>query len=205
MDPVVLFDFDGVVADSLDVFFEAFTGVCRELDYHRLESREAFLKLFEGNAIVGLCKAGFPLRRLKQLGRQFAPRIEEANRRIRPFEGMPELLGELAQRHPVYIITSNVSHSILAFLERHAISGVRGVLGADQETSKVKKIKQVIRRYPGRPAYYIGDTKGDMREARRAGAIPIAVAWGWHTVAKLREGRPAHIVESPAMLRAFFM
>ena len=109
MNRVILFDFDGVVADSLEVFLGVFTGICGEMGFDRLNSREAFLDLFERNPIRRLFWAGFPLWRLKELGRQFQPRIEEASRRIRPFEKMPDVLRELARRDPVYIITSNVT------------------------------------------------------------------------------------------------
>ena len=49
--PVVIFDFDGVIADSFDVFFQAFSSVCSDMGFHRLNSEEAMLKLFEGNAL----------------------------------------------------------------------------------------------------------------------------------------------------------
>jgi phosphoglycolate phosphatase len=55
-------------------------------------------------------------------------------------------------------------------------------------------------RYPGLSAYYIGDTKGDMIEGRKAGAITVAALWGWHAVEKLEEGAPDHFVRSPEAL-----
>lgn len=202
--PLILFDFDGVVADSLEVFFSAFSAVCGDLGYTKLTSRDAFLSLFEGNAIFGLIRRGFTLRKLKQLGEQFKPRIQEMNEQVEPFADMPELLRDLARRHPVYVITSNNTDAILSFLEKHQIDGILDVIGSDKETSKVKKIKAVAGRHPECTPYYIGDTKGDMTEARKAGAIPVAVSWGWHTVEKLKEGRPAHIVDSPRSLAALF-
>jgi phosphoglycolate phosphatase len=205
VDPVILFDFDGVIADSFEAYFAVFTGVCAEMGYHRLNSKEAFLRLFEGNPVRRLLKAGFPVFRLKRLARTFAPRIIEAHRHVRAFDGMPEILRDLAARCPVYVITSNTSDTIEAFLRRYGIGGLRGILGIDHEASKVKKIKQIMRRHPGCRSYYIGDTKGDLCEARKAGAVPVAVAWGWHSAAKLMEGRPEHVAESPADLRALFL
>jgi len=55
-------------------------------------------------------------------------------------------------------------------------------------------------RYPGLSAYYIGDTRGDMIEGRKAGAITVAALWGWHAVKKLEEGAPDHFVRSPEAL-----
>jgi phosphoglycolate phosphatase len=203
--PVVLFDFDGVIADSLDVFHPVFATMCAELGYASLAPREAFLKLFEGNAILRLMRHGFTLRKLRQFGEQFRPLIEEANARVPVFDGMPQVFNDLAARFPLYVVTSNSSEAIRDFLARHNMTGTLDILGADHEVSKVKKIKTVVKRHRDCQPYYIGDTKGDMREARRAGAVAVAVAWGWHTVDKLKEGRPAHIVESPQALRDLFL
>lgn len=204
-DLIVMFDYDGVVADSFDIFYEEFTAACVEMGFNRLNSRESFLRLFEGNLIQQLIKAGFPVWKLKKLAQTFEPRIMAANRRVPPFPGMPELLAELASAMPVYVITSNATITITEFLERHAISGVRDVLGADKETSKVKKIRQVCAQLPGAHPYYIGDTKGDMLEGRTAGATTVAALWGWHPEETLREGNPDHLVRTPQELRALFL
>lgn len=203
--PLIILDFDGVVADSLEEFSNIFSSVCHDLGYMALTSREAFLKLFDGNAVFALMRRGFTIKRLKQLGAQFAKQIEEANLRIQPFKGMPEVVTSLARLHPVYVITSNNTPTILNFLRRHAIEGILDVMGADKEASKVKKIRDVMKRHPCCRPYYIGDTTGDMREARRAGAVPVAVSWGFHSVERLKKGRPDVIVDSPESLKELFV
>lgn len=204
MPPVIMFDFDGVIADSYEVFFEAFTGVCTEMGFDRLNSKEAFLKLFEGNLLQQLLKAGFPLWRLKSLVKRFEPRITAANLKVQPFPGMPELLRELATTYPVYIISSNVSPTVEAFCARFAIEGIVDVIGAEKESSKVKKIRAVRKLHPGHVPYYIGDTKGDMIEGRKARATTVAAAWGWHPIETLQEAAPDIIARAPAELRPVF-
>lgn len=203
--PVIMFDFDGVIADSLDIFYAEFSAAVRELGYDRMNSKEALLKLFEGNVLAQLIKAGFPIWKLKQLGRKFAPRIAAANARVQPFPGMPELLAELAAQHAVYIISSNTTEAVEGFLQRHRIAGIRDVLGADKETSKVKKIQQVRRLHPQHTPWYIGDTKGDILEAHSARAIAVAVTWGWHSEELLASANPHHIVHTQQHLRTLFL
>lgn len=205
MPPVIMFDFDGVIADSYTVFFDAFTGVCTEMGFERLNSRESFLKLFDGNLIRQLLWMGFPVWRLKRLMRRFQPRITEANRHVQPFEGIPELLNELAAAHVVYVITSNVSNTVREFLDRFGVQGIREIIGAEIEPSKVKKIGKVMKRHPGFVPFYIGDTKGDMLEGRTAGATTVAAAWGWHPAERLREAAPDHVLYAPAELRGLFL
>jgi phosphoglycolate phosphatase len=203
--PVIMFDFDGVIADSFEVFYAEFGAAVRALGFERLSTRESLLQLFEGNMFRSLVKMGFPMRKLRNLGKEFQPRIAAANETVEPFAGMPELLAELAAAHPTYIITSNQTAAIERFLERFQVEGVRDVLGADKEPSKVKKIRRVSRNYRGHTPWYIGDTKGDMLEGNEAGAITVGAAWGWHGEAKLLEGAARHIVHSPADLRKLFL
>jgi len=202
---VLLFDFDGVVADSFDVFFTEVSAACRELGYYQLDSKEALLKIMETNAIVGLARAGFPLRKLRKLGKEFAPRIKAANERILPFPEMVELLGELGAAHPLYIITSNQTPAVAEFVEKFGIGNVREILGSDKESSKVKKIKKVVKRHKGADAFYIGDTKGDMIEGRSAKVTTVAVSWGWHPEETLLAGKPDHLVRTPMELRALLL
>lgn len=204
MPPLILFDFDGVVADSFEVFHEEFRAAVAELGFHKLKTREDMLGLFDGNAFLSLVKIGFPVWRLKKLGDQFGPRIAAANAKVHPFPGMPALLGELAAAHPAYVITSNSTAAVEAFLAKHGVHGVRDVIGADKERSKVKKIRRVRKAHPDHAAWYIGDTKGDMIEGREAGARTVAVTWGWHDEARLRTGNPDAVVGNQDDLRALF-
>ncbi len=204
MDAVVLFDFDGVVADSFEAYFGTFTSVCAEMGFNRLNSTEAFLKLFEGNPIRQLFWMGFPVFRLKRLVLQFAPRIVEAHRHVQPFPAMPEIVTSIAQRYPTYVITTNTSDVVRDFLRRHNVEGVRDVLGVDVHPSKTKKVRRIVRDHPGVTTYFVTDTKGDLREARAAGAIPVAVTWGWHPETTLRSGRPDHVVTAPESLLDLF-
>ncbi len=204
MSSIIMFDFDGVIADSYEVFFTTFTGVCTEMGFERLNSRETFLKLFDGNLIRQLLWMGFPVWRLKRLMRRFQPRITEANQRVRPFDGMPEILNELAAAHTVYVITSNVSGTVAEFLARFGVRGIVDVIGAEREPSKVKKIRKVVKQHPECRPYYIGDTKGDMLEGRAAGVATVAAGWGWHPPERLQEADPDHLLLAPVELRALF-
>jgi phosphoglycolate phosphatase len=202
---VLLFDFDGVIADSRDIYFEMFTTICTEKGFHKLNSREAFSRLMEGNVFRELFKAGFPIHRLKKLAEEYKPRLEAANERIPPYPEMVALLNALAEAYPVYVITANQTEMVSRFLERHGVEGVRAVIGGDLEVSKVKRIRSVMKQYQDHTAFYIGDTKGDMREARRARAVAVGVTWGWHSADKLQEGRPHHLLSEPDELRAMFL
>ena len=75
--------------------------------------------------------------------------------------------------------------------------------GAEAGRSKVAKVEALIARFPGQTGYwFVGDTAGDMREARLAGVTPLGVAWGWHDPEALEEAGADCIADSPADLLA---
>ena len=201
--PLLLFDFDGVIADSFHVFYPCFVEMCRDCGY-LVQSEAEFLRLFEDNVRESLLREGFPLDRIEKLAHDFAPRIAEANKHCAPFPKMVSVASKLAARYPLVIITSNNTEPVQDFIERHEITGIRGVLGADIEPSKVKKISTVAREYPRHQPFYIGDTKGDMLEGQRAGVVTVGVSWGWHPKATLAEVSPDYLLDTPDQLLDLF-
>ena len=65
------------------------------------------------------------------------------------------------------------------WLRTHEVHGVAEVAGAETARSKVEKIHALLARFPGQEVYwYVGDTAGDIREAREAGVTPLGVVLG---------------------------
>ena len=75
----------------------------------------------------------------------------------------------------------------------------REILGADFLFSKKEKIDYALEKYgiPGEQTFYIGDTAGDIREARAAGVRSVAVTWGWHSRERLAAAQPDFLVDTP--------
>ena len=191
------FDFDGTLADTLDPFYEAFGQACIQAEIGAL-TQESFLQIFEGNMFEGLSdlgmkpggEAGF-MDHLKQL-------LTQSQESVRLFSGIREMLNELGEKAPVYVITSNASAIAQAVLDANSVTTVRAVLGGDVERSKVVKLTNLKETYPDRRLYYVGDTCGDITEAHHAGAKAVAVSWGWHSVERLQKVVPDHVLQSPA-------
>jgi len=202
--PLILLDYDGVIADSYEVYFREFTNACTKFGFDKLNSEEAFLRLFDGNLVAQLVKAGFPIRKLKQLADELKPQIEAANAQIHPFPGIVQILKVLSEKHPVLIITANDSALVKNFLIEHGLRHIHDVVGSDTETSKVKKIRAARKRFMNYAPFYIGDTRGDMIEAKRAGAFPVGAGWGWHDHDRLQSANPLHILEKKEYLIPFF-
>jgi phosphoglycolate phosphatase len=199
-----MFDWDGVLADSLELFTSVFLESCHRCGFHSLDTPGRLMALFDGNLYTSLATLGLQRNTIRRILRHFKrdslARLDE----IRLFEGIPEALDAIGRGNTVIIVTANLSEIVWSVLRRDGVRCVEEVLGVEAGTSKVEKIRQARRRYPSLPAFYVGDTKGDMLEGRSAGTETIGVLWGWHPEEKLREGEPDFLVRSPRELAAHF-
>lgn len=202
---LIMFDYDGVIVDSLDVFTNAFLTSCRACGYAGITTQEQFKALLDGNFYESLKQYGLSKKLIRAiLGQGFTHEVQQRIHEITLFDGMTRILKSLAARHVLVVVTSNVSSVVQQLLDREKINCFETVLGAEVEKSKVKKIHKTMSEYHGRPAFYVGDTRGDMIEGRQAGALTIAATWGWHSEDKLREADPDYVVHTPAGLLKLF-
>jgi phosphoglycolate phosphatase len=205
MNNLVMFDYDGVIVDSLEVFTSVFISACHKNGYHGIDSGKRLLRLFDGNLFEGMAGLGLDRHLIKRILKTFQADIGEHVDQIKLFDGMAEAMAAIARRNIIVIITSNVSHTVRQVLWEKGIDGFDAVMGAEKEKSKTRKIKQAMMRYPKRPAYYIGDTVGDIIEGRKASALTVAVTWGWHEKEKLKLASPDFMVSSAGELTELFI
>jgi phosphoglycolate phosphatase-like HAD superfamily hydrolase len=198
-DKFVLFDFDGVIADSYAVSHEIARRFCTRLDEstHKrsfenniFDSYEALKQEDHGPE----CEHG-----LDWFG-AFAPRFKES---VRPFPDILPQVAQLADEYSLAIISSSPGDLIRYFLDAHgAARYFIDVLGNDAHKSKVEKMSMVFQRHgaSSERSVFVTDTLGDMREAKAHEVGAIGVAWGFHDRATLERGFPFRIVDSPQEL-----
>jgi phosphoglycolate phosphatase len=198
-----MLDHDGVVVDSFEIFTTSFVEACRRVGLPQVATGDDVLALFGGNFYESLRDAGAEDAQIHEAMARTAGALRLAMPALRPFPLMPEVLTDLAEARHLVIVTSNASDVVELFLKRRGIAGVAEVAGAEAGRSKVDKVKALIARFPGQASYwFVGDTAGDMREARLAGATPLGVAWGWHGREQLEAAGAERIADTPADLLA---
>ena len=195
-----MFDFDGVIADSLDDQSRAFVDTLRSHGLDELATPATFLDFTESNWFEALDGAGLPDAVVTEIEDAFAAAPSPGL-----FPEMAEVIESLAAEHPVVIITSSRTADVEAILDEHGVTGVAEVIGGDVEPSKTRKIRSARRRYgESLQAWYVCDTVGDVHEARDAGAVTVGVAWGWHGEERLLSAGPDLMARRPADLLDLF-
>ena len=119
-----------------------------------------------------------------------------------PFDGIPEVVADLAARGLGLGLISGktektASFSLEYFGLDHHFQFVRG--GAVDELVKAAQITEAVQRWDIAPdsVAYVGDTVGDIHQARDAGVVSVAAAWsGFADLEGLRAEAPDHLFDS---------
>ena len=198
---LVMFDFDGVIVDSFDVFSTAFLDACRAAGVPEMTTPADLLAVMEDNFYVSMRARGVDDARVADVLRRLTQDLVRARHWLKPFPLLPEVLEELGDSRAVVIVTSSPNEVVEGWLRRHQVTGVAEVAGAETAHSKIEKIHALTARFAGQDVYwFVGDTAGDMREAREAGVTPVGVAWGWHEPEMLTEAGAEVVAATPAEL-----
>lgn len=195
----VLFDFDGVIADSYDVAWATARILCKRI------TKEGYSEAFESNV-----HRAYDTLMSKEHGSDcnhdldwfsvFTPAFEDG---AKIFSGMVEVVGSLSHSYVLIIVSSTITSPIQGFLEKHRIGRYFSeVMGADVHISKSEKIKMVFEKYnvSASECVFVTDTLGDMREARAVGVGSLGVSWGFHLRETLEKGEPFRIADTPSQI-----
>ena len=199
-----LFDCDGVLVDSLQVF----EGTVREcldvIGQPIIKSREDFLDLFDDNFYSAIVQKGVDLDAFMRAAGPILARINYTE--MNPVKGLLPVITAMNHRHFLAIISSGGEKTIRNQLTHFGFDGCfKTILGSDFLLSKIDKINHAVSAFQvdKGQTYYVGDTTGDIREAKTAGIRTVAVTWGWHSRDRLAAVRPDYLVDQPEELLDF--
>jgi len=183
--PLLLFDFDGTIADSFPQFVLAFNHelerrgmkpVINTEPYRALSTKE-ILRSFR----VRWYQFPFIVRRVRAF---MIERLHDA----KPHKGMVATLKALHKKYRIGVATTNDAKAVRSYLDAHNIPcdllvGNIGLFG------KGRALKRLAKR-EGPIVGYVGDEVRDMKAAQKARVRTIAVSWGYNTPATLKALSP---------------
>jgi phosphoglycolate phosphatase len=195
---LVIFDFDGTLADS----FPWFVGV-----FDQLSDRFHFRKMPAGE-LEALRSCG-PSEILRRLGIRSwkMPFIASHLRalmardidRIALFRGVDATLRHLAEQGTAMaVVSSNSQENVRRILGPENAARIQYYECGAALLGKQSKFRRVLAQsgVPPEAAISIGDEVRDLEAARRVGIAFGAVSWGYSDVASLRERAPAEVFET---------
>jgi phosphoglycolate phosphatase len=198
---LLLFDFDGVVIDSLDVYEGTVRSCLEKIGQPILKTRADFLALYEDNFYASLADRGVDLDAFMAAGVDILAQVNYGE--MKPYPDLIPVLVKLQEENIIVIVSSSGSKDIHLILRLNRLTDYfQDVFGSDVHFSKKEKILQALAKYgiDKGDACYIGDTSGDIKEAQAVGITTIAVTWGWHSREMLAAAGPDHLIDHPEEL-----
>jgi len=182
----IIFDFDGVLADTYDFSM----GLAKEVGHD--VSHEDWKAHHDGN-----CLEKPRIAFTKKSAGSFFSKYSERILNVKPFLSL-ENIKTLKGISPLHIISSTKEKAIINFLNHNKLNYFDEVLGVDFHKSKVEKFKYLLNKYnlKSEEVAFISDTLGDILEANRVNVKTIAVDYGFHDKERLMKGNPFKIVSN---------
>ena len=176
---VVIFDFDGTLADSIGWFFGVVNEVARHYDFKQTtpEQRDAFRRQTPREILAAL---EVPKWKLPAIAKHMRALAAQNIDQIKLFGWVGDLLCELkANGVMIAVVSSNSTANIQWVLGPYAPLVDQYETGSSL-FGKASKFKRVLKSFGVRAgdAVSVGDEVRDVDAARRAGIASIGVAWG---------------------------
>ncbi|MFB9731590.1 HAD family hydrolase [Ornithinimicrobium kibberense] len=204
--PVVLFDFDGTLADTIPLILASYRHT---LDSVGDPAGDDETRGWIGRVLLEVLEERHPGRGEELVRRYREHNLAHHDALIRPVPGAAGLLADLDRAGvPTAVVSSKREETVRQGMRVTGLPPLDHVVG--MESTPVHKphpapLLEGARRLGARPqeCVYVGDAWVDVHAARAAGMASIAVTWGAGEAAALAEAD--HVVDDVATLRAVLL
>ena len=200
---LIIFDFDGVLADSFDTFYPLIRDAMKHIglpltsDQYQnffVDNVHQSFKNYINNESNYLSFSKF---RQDNYDKYYYNKNS-----VKLFTGALEFLKNMSKNYIITIASSGKQDNIKNLLSSNGVETLFGLILADSAHTKEGMIKEILNKYALEPqeAAMITDTVGDIRVAKKIGLRTIAVTWGFHSAKMLESEKPDYLANSFKML-----
>ncbi len=199
---LVIFDFDGTLADSFGWFLDVFDEVADHFRFRRLDRDriDEFRRLSPRDL---LRHHGVPLWKVPMIAAHARTLQGRHLGAITVFAGMDRVIADLYARGvALALVTSNAHANIAHILGPDTLSAFSHVACGASLLGKASKFRAALKATGTAPGdtLAIGDELRDLEAARAAGIAAGAVGWGYALPERLHAATPDHFFERPAQI-----
>lgn len=215
MKKAVIFDLDGTLSDSIHSIKYSGDKALEPFGYGPFTVEQ--YKYFVGDGAANLVRRALTAggdRELVHFPEAYA-RYREVFRencmyRVRPYEGIPELLATLKEQEVKIAVLSNKPHAeTVNVIETLFGKNYFDIIQGQEENLEIKPSPQGVFRILERlgispdELLYLGDTATDMKTGKNAGVFTVGALWGFRDRKELEEGGADSLIEYPLELLRF--
>ena len=199
---VIIFDFDGTLADTIDILLNITNRLSAEFGF-KSATKEELAQLSGLTPWQILRYSGISIFKFPLLIRKLKAELRCEIPNIQLFSGIKEVLLELKKLgFQLGIITSNSRENVLASLEKNGLQGTFTFIYSGSTFGKHKVINRWLKRehINAEEVVYVGDEIRDIDAAKKTGIKVIAVSWGFNSHSALAAQNPDFLIEHPQEL-----
>jgi len=199
---LVIFDFDGTLADSLPWLRGVFGELAREFGFRHPDAVDED-RLRRSGPRDAMALLRVPRWKVPRIAARVRGRMAAELDAIHPFEGVEEVLRRLDEAGvTLAVVSSNSRRNVERVLGRPAADRIAHWGCGTSLFGKANHFRRVLALsgVPASEALCVGDEIRDARAARSAGIAFGAVGWGYHALDALLAERPAEVFERVADL-----
>jgi len=199
---VIIFDFDGTLADTIDILLNITNRLSAEFGF-KSATKEELAQLSNLTSWQILRYSGISIFKFPLLIRKLKAELRNEIPNIQLFPGIKEVLLEFKKLgFQLGIITSNSRENVLASLEINGLQGIFTFIYSGSTFGKHKVIKRWLKkeRINAEEVIYVGDETRDIDAAKKTGIKIIAVSWGFNSQSALAAQNPDFLIERPQEL-----
>lgn len=195
---VVIFDFDGTLADVVPLMRKVYGDFAVRKGYPEM-TEEIYETLRKGTLKDVLKWAGIKPWQLPGIMREGRSAFYKGSKQVMLFEGITDLLPQLKnQGIDLYILSSNSVDTIKEIMKRNNVDTFVTVLKRPALFGKSVSIKKLMKKngYKKSEVWMVGDEVRDIEAANKAGVNSVAVAWGLQHEIALERSNPTFLARS---------
>ncbi|MHB2016978.1 MAG: HAD family hydrolase [Candidatus Xenobia bacterium] len=199
----VIFDFDGCLADSVDLYHQLYAQCARAFGRPwPYDDREAFRRWYDARWEENYRNLGFSGQELQDAMQWLLERVSYDQ--VQFYPGLRDAVRRLAEAHPLAIASTTPAEHIEPVLNREGVRdcfvGIWG--GGPDGSSKINLVGgawQALGQPAGRTVM-VGDTALDVETAHHWGLLSVGVTYGWMSPDRVEASRPTRVVSTPSQL-----
>ncbi len=193
MDSIILFDFDGTIADTISAGLEIINSHAQRYGYKPLDREKSthmsalqLVKIAE----IKFWKLPYLVYKLKQL-------LSEKSDEIQILSEAMELIKKVHEAgYELGILTSNSQKNVSAFLKKYKLEDFFSYIKTDVSLFGKKKALAKTKKILNKRILYVGDEIRDIEACRKNNIPVISISWGLNSYESLEKHNPGLVAKS---------
>jgi len=200
---IAIIDFDGVIADSLDMQITVVNKFSEEFGYLKIKSKKEYRQYSMQEVIEHI---RIPKERLDEAVKKIKKEASKKYNTVPLFKGVQEVLSRMGEEYKLIIVSSNEEKTIKDYLTKNKIRKLfhDKIYTSSGLFNKYQIIDRIIKKFKVSPedVLFIGDEQRDIETGKRLKIKTVAITWGYDSRNRLLKEKPDLIVNKPEELLA---